>query len=113
MDRPAPKALEALALLRQVGPLTALQMSQALKTHHKTIYWAIRTLRKRQLVYIHSWKRSYGTRGRWAARYAPGTKPDATPPVSDRRADATRHYRKRVRARMGHKPRGQSTPFSV
>lgn len=91
---------KVLALLKSEGPLTCAEMADMLLMDVRSINSAVRIARKLtgkdKILYIHSWKRSYGTRGRWAARWDLGSQQDRKPPVSDRNEN-NRRYREKHR----------------
>jgi hypothetical protein len=59
-----------------------------------TTWAALQKLHAEKKVFISSWKRSIGTRGRMAPRWKLGDRRDAYMPKSDRNADSHRYYHK-------------------
>lgn len=86
--------LEVRAMLRQHRRLTAPHCASLLGVPDDTVYRTVRRLRKAKEIYVCGWKNSFGTRGRMAAVFALGDKPDVPCPKHDRKATVRRHMDK-------------------
>lgn len=91
---PKPVArIKILEILSTGQRKTTNELAKMIGSAPSTAWAALDKLHKEKLIYISSWKRSIGTRGRMGPRWALGNKRDKDQPKSDRNADSRRYYK--------------------
>jgi DNA-binding transcriptional ArsR family regulator len=105
-------------------PLSVTELAKRLGVKRATVHSAIKTLRKKKLIYIADWKRWIGGRrhgGGPSRRYLLGQLPDVPMPKNNRREDWNRWRKKHkllVRLRTKKKKGrlnvwSQATPYGM
>ncbi len=115
MSVPSPTRDKILTLLRDTGPMTAAELSDALGMRRQQVDCAIRKTRAHKgFMHITGWKRSLGTRGAMGAIWAAGPGRDAKQPEPLTKAQTNASYyqkhkaviRLKARATYGTAPAG-------
>lgn len=104
-----------LRLLEQDGPMTGVEVADALKIHRNTAGWNLRKAHENGAIHICEYERKVGVRGDWARIYKFGPGTDAKLPKIDERVYQARHYQKRkaiLQARKRAKMDGNN-PFGA
>jgi predicted ArsR family transcriptional regulator len=94
-------------------PMTMSQVAEELGVHYDAVKYRVRQLHGNG-IYVHSWKRTEGHRGRESAVWAIGTKKDAPKPVFDN-ATCVKRYQAKMRGAMRMRDQarhGRINPFA-
>lgn len=92
-----------LRLLEQDGPMTGVEVAEALKIHRNTAGWNLQKAHENGAIHICEYERKIGVKGDWARIYKFGPGRDARLPVVDQSVYQARHYQKRKVVLMARK----------
>lgn len=94
-------------------PMTGRQLAEELSTQYDNVKYHVRKMRGNG-IYVKSWKRAEGHRGRESAVWAIGTKKDAPKPIFDN-ATCVKRYQAKMRGAMRMRDQarhGRINPFA-
>lgn len=100
MSKAAPTRDIIIAAIKEAGPMSSAQLVEYTGLSRRSIDSAVHFARygsQGKLLYIRSYIRNYGTRGKTAPVYNVGSNKDKPAPASDRKADRQR-YAEKMRA---------------
>ena len=83
-----------LEILISGKSFTTTELANQIRCSSSTAWSALDKLHKEKNIHICGWKRNFGTRGLWGAKWIIGPGKDSEKPKKNRKADSRRYYKK-------------------